>query len=120
MTIEYITALGTLIGIFTSVLFARRAKKAEVRAREIENARGNINNADLMIELVKKANAEAVEIQQHIINELKKENDNIKKIVSRLEKALKSINRCTYRTDCPVYPELQRDNTTDDSFISKD
>lgn len=105
--IQIITALTTLIGLVASVLYARRAKKAEVRAKEIENARDNIGNADLMIELVKKANAEAGKVQQNMIDALKFENEKFKGNVDRLERAFRAINRCPYRDDCPVYAELQ-------------
>ena len=112
--VQVITALTALIGVFTSVLYARRAKKAEVktkeaeaRAKEIENQKNNIGNAELMIELVKKANAEASEVQHNLIETLKKENGKFKKYVERLERAFRSIHRCPHRDNCPVYDELQ-------------
>lgn len=112
--VQIITALTALLGVVTSVLYARRAKKAEVktkeaeaRAKEIENRKNDIGNAELMIELVKKANAEASEVQHNLIETLKKENGKFKKSVERLEKAFRSIHRCPYRDNCPVYAELQ-------------
>lgn len=108
MSVEFVTALGTLVGIFTTALFARRAKRAEVKAKELANARDNIGNAELMIDLVKKANAEAATIHQNIIKELKRENEKFKKTVNRLEKALQVVNRCPYSADCPVIVELQK------------
>lgn len=111
--VSFITALTTLLGLLTSVRYARRAKKAEVkaqeaeaRAKEIENRKNDIGNAELMIELVQKANAEAAQIRQSIIDTLKFENEKFKKYVERLEKALNSIRRCAYRDKCPVYAEL--------------
>ena len=112
--VQVITALTALLGVFTSVLYARRAKKAEVktreaeaRAKEIENRKNDIGNAALMIELVKKANAEASEVQHNLIETLKKENGKFKKSVERLERAFRSIHRCPHRDNCPVYDELQ-------------
>ncbi len=112
--VQIITALTALVGVITSVLYARRAKKAEVktkeaeaRAKEIENRKNDIGNAELMIELVKKANAEASEVQHNLIETLKKENGKFKKSVERLERAFRSIHRCPYRDNCPVYAELQ-------------
>ena len=112
--VQIITALTALLGVVTSVLYARRAKKAEVktkeaeaRAKEIENRKNDIGNAELMIELVKKANAEASEVQHNLIETLKKENGKFKKSVERLERAFRSIHRCPYRDNCPVYDELQ-------------
>lgn len=122
-SIQILTALTSCVGIFTSVLYARRAKKAKVkadeaeaRAKEIENTRNDIANAELMIELVKKANDEAAKIQQHIVETLKQENEKFKKYVAqmekyvgRLEKAFRSIHKCPHRSNCPVYAELQND-----------
>lgn len=114
--VQIITALTTLIGLATSVLYARRAKKAEVkakeaeaRAKEIENRKNDIGNAELMIELVQKANAEAAKVQQRMIETLKNENAKFKKYVEKLERAFRSIHRCPYRDNCPVYTELQGD-----------
>lgn len=114
--VQIITALTTLLGLATSVLYARRAKKAEVkakeaeaRAKEIENRKNDIGNAELMIELVQKANAEAAKVQQSMIETLKNENAKFKKYVEKLERAFRSIHRCPYRDDCPVYTELQTD-----------
>lgn len=113
---QVITAVSSAVAIFTTVLYARRAKKAEVRAkeaevrsREIENARGNIGNAEAMIELVQKANAEAAKVQQSMIETLKTENGKFKKYVEKLERAFRGIHRCPYRDNCPVYAELQGD-----------
>lgn len=122
-SIQIITALTSCAGIFTSVLYARRAKKAKVkageaeaRAKEIENTRNDIANAELMIELVKKANDEALKIQRNIVETLKQENEKFKKYVvqmekyvGRLEKAFRSIHKCPHRDHCPVYTELQND-----------
>lgn len=114
--VQIITALTALLGVITSVLYARRAKKAEVktkeaeaRAKEIENRKNDIGNAELMIELVKKANAEASEVQYGLIETLRKENGTFKKSVERLERAFRSIHRCPYCDNCPVYAELQGD-----------
>lgn len=118
--VQVITALTTLIGLATSVLYARRAKKAEVkakeaeaRAKEIENRKNDIGNAELMIELVQKANAEVAKVQQRMIETLKNENAKFKKYVEKLERALRSIHRCPYRDNCPVYTELQRDERSE-------
>ncbi len=84
--VQIITALTALLGVVTSVFYVRRTKKAEVkikeaeaRANEIENRKNDIGNAELMIELVKKANAEASEVQHSLIEALKKENGKFKK-----------------------------------------
>nr|WP_306449051.1 hypothetical protein [Odoribacter splanchnicus] len=112
--VQIITALTALLSVVTSVFYVRRTKKAEVKikeaeasANEIENRKNDIGNAELMIELVKKANAEASEVQYSLIEALKKENGKFKKSVERLERAFRSIHRCPYRDNCPVYAELQ-------------
>lgn len=85
--------IGTLTATVTSVVYFRRAKRAEVQSKEI-------TTADQMIELVKKANAEALELNR-------KENEKLRRSVSKLEKAIRSINICAHRSDCPVATELQ-------------
>ena len=112
--VQVITALTAFLGVLTSVLYARRAKKAEVktkeaeaRAKEIENRKNDIGNAELMIDLVKKANAEASEVQHNLIENLKKENGKFKKYVEILERAFRRIRRCPHGDNCPVYDELQ-------------
>ena len=52
--VQVISALTALVSVLASVLYARRAKKAEIRAKEIENRKNDIGNAELMIELVKR------------------------------------------------------------------
>ena len=97
-----------LVSVLGTVLYIRRSKKAEVKAKEIENEKSDIDNADAMIELVKKANAEAGKVQQDLINDLKKENEKFKNTVCRLERAFDAIRLCDHRDGCPVYPELQK------------
>ncbi len=125
--VQIITALTALLGVVTSVLYARRAKKAEVktkeaeaRAKEIENRKNDIGNAELMIELVKKANAEASEVQHNLIETLKKENGKFKKSVEQLERAFRSIHRCPYRDNCPVYAELQGEEGSEQHYSCPD
>lgn len=86
-------SVGTMTGVVTSVFYFRRAKKAEVQSKEIATA-------DQMIELVKKANAEALEINR-------RENEKLRRSIARLERAVRSINNCPYRIECPVTDELQ-------------
>ena len=110
MNIDYnsiISALSVLMGVIISTFYARRAKKAEVRAREIENAAGYITNADMMIELVKKANAEVAQTNEKLINTLREENEKTRKSIEKLERAIKRIDLCPHRNLCPVYDELQ-------------
>jgi hypothetical protein len=110
---EIVSGIVALTGAALSILYARRAKKAEVRAKEIENDAGYIGNADKMIELVKKATGEAAEIQERLIETLKQENEKFSKTAERLERAIKSISRCPYRADCPVLDELQKQSGAD-------
>ncbi|MCD7963028.1 MAG: hypothetical protein LUF90_05650 [Rikenellaceae bacterium] len=91
--------LGAFTGIFTSVFYFRRAKKAEVHSKEIATE-------DQMIELVKKANREALEINR-------KENEKLRRSISRLEQAVRAINSCNYRNECPVIHELRRQEDPD-------
>lgn len=95
--IEHIGAIigyaGTIMGLVTSVFYFKRAKKAEVQSKEIATA-------DQMIDLVKKANAEVVEINR-------KENEKLRKSIGRLEKAVRAISTCPYRNECPVTDRLQ-------------
>lgn len=104
---EIVSAISILSGVAVSMLYARKAKKAEVRAREIENASGYIENADKMIKLVMEANNKAAEVQDKLLNELKKENEKFKNTTEVLQRAIKSITLCLYRDQCPVYDELQ-------------
>ena len=117
--VQIITALTALLGVVTSVLYARRAKKAEVktkeaeaRAKEIENRKNDIGNAELMIELVKKANAEASEVWHNLIETLKRENGKFKKSIERLERA--------FRDNCPVYAELQDEEGSEQHYSCPD
>jgi Flp pilus assembly protein TadB len=118
--VQVISALTALVSVLASVLYARRAKKAEIRAKEIENRKNDIGNAELMIELVKKANAEASEVQHNLIETLKKENGKFKKSVERLERAFRSIHRCPYRDNCPVYAELQGEEGNEQQDLCTD
>ena len=118
--VQVISALTALVSVLASVLYARRAKKAEIRAKEIENRKNDIGNAELMIELVKKANAEASEVQHNLIETLKKENGKFKKSVERLERAFRSIHRCPYRDNCPVYEELQGEEGNEQQDLCTD
>ena len=103
-----VTAISILAGVIVSMFYARRAKKAEVYAKELENAAGYISNADKMIDLVKKANAEVVLSNEKLINTLQEENEKTRKSIGKLERAIKQIDRCSYRNQCPVYDELQK------------
>lgn len=86
--------IGTLTGTVTSVIYFKRAKRAEVVSKEIDTA-------DQMIDLVKKANNEVFELN-------KKENEKLRKSMARLEKALRTVGTCKYYDECPVPDELQR------------
>lgn len=118
---QIVLLITTIAGLFTSLFYSRKAKRAEVRAQEIDNA-------DKMVELVKKANEEAAAIQKRMIvalqaeyerivgvcdeqkklnKELKHENEKFRKTAEKLERALKSIVRCPYSDKCPVLDELQ-------------
>jgi len=110
MSIDYnsiISAISVLAGLIVSTFYARRAKKAEVYAKEIENAAGYIADADKMIELVKKANAEVAQSNEKLIDTLREENEKTRKSIEKLERAIKRIDLCPHRNQCPVYDELQ-------------
>lgn len=91
--------VGTIIGFVRANLYAKRAKMAEVSSQEI-------TTADQMIDLVKKANAEVLEINR-------KENEKLRKSISKLEKAVRAISNCPHRSDCPVIDRLQGDTFID-------
>lgn len=118
---EIVLLATTIAGLFTSLFYSRKAKRAEVHKQEIENA-------DAMVNLIKKANEEAAALQkkmmgelraeyERIINvcaeqknlnkELKHENEKFRKTAEKLERALNGIPRCPYRDNCPVLDELQ-------------
>lgn len=90
---ELISYGTALVGLISSGYLLRKNKKLEVHSKEIATA-------DQMIDLVKKANAEALTLN-------KKENDKLRKSISNLERALRSITTCAHRADCPVTFELQ-------------
>lgn len=100
----------------------KRAIRAEVGSKEIKTA-------DEMIELVKKAHEEAVQLARDaaetnkkaaeeykvIAEESKKDNERLRKQMSRIEKALKAVGLCDYRHQCPVTDRLQGDESADQS-----
>ena len=119
----YLQYAVTLVGILTSVFFFKRARKAEIRIKEYEANSKEIGTADEMIELVKKAHGEVVLMKQEIsdenkriADENKKENEKLCRYIARLEKALKSINNCPHRAECPIPDVLQSDQEADHVF----
>ena len=120
--IEQIVLLVTTVaGLFTTLFYSKKAKRAEVRKQEIEN-----DNS--IVELMKKASVEITELQRRTIEELraeyeriisvcaeqkklnkelKHENEKFRKTADKLERALAGIPRCPYRDNCPVLDELQ-------------
>lgn len=110
-----------LVSLLTSVFYFKRARKAEIAAKELEVKSQEIGTADEMIELVKKANAEALRIAQEtaeinrkaseenksIAEERKKDNEKLRKTISRLTSAVRAIGACTYRDQCPVTERMQ-------------
>lgn len=91
--------VGAIIGFIRANLYAKRAKIAEISSQEI-------TTADQMINLVKKANAEVLEINR-------KENKKLRKSISKLEKAVRAISNCPHRSKCPVVDQLQGDTFID-------
>lgn len=115
-----VTSVTTLAGLITANLYIRKARRAEVRAKEAENKALDLQNesrqilnAEQMIELVKKANQEALDSQREIFRQKQEhdhtiqqtyitENRELKRIVKRLERAIKSVKSCDYASKCPV------------------
>lgn len=102
-----VTASTTVISTVYAGLYVKRAKRAEVtvkesevRVKELESLSSHITAADQMVELVKKANAEATEIRI-------KDNEKLRKSITRLEKAIRSVSTCVHRSECPVSVQLQ-------------
>lgn len=125
----------TAVALVSSVLFFWRAKKAEivskelqvklteieVKLKETEVKSSEISTADEMIELVKKAHAEALALKEEFLritkeqaDESKKELGKLQRYIGRLEKALKAINTCPYLSECPVPDVMQSCPETDD------
>jgi hypothetical protein len=105
---EIITSLVALSGLVVSLVYARRMKKAEVRQKEIENDKSFIQNADDMVELVRKATREVSEVNGKFIEDLRKKIDELYGKVEKLESAVAHIDVCPYRHQCPVMDELQK------------
>lgn len=119
-----IISLGTaLVALLGSVFYFRRARKAEVVAKELGVKSQEISTADEMIELVKKAHEEAVllardtaennrktaEENRAIAEERKTDNEKLRKTISKLERAIRGISVCAYRDQCPVTDRMQSD-----------
>ena len=117
-----VSAAVSLSGIITSVYLFRQLKRAEVRLKEYEVKSKEISTADEMIQLVKTAYAEVEQIKQDIVEASKeiaetnkKENEKLRKLVARFEKAVKAIGSCPYSDNCPVADRLRCEKETDDN-----
>ena len=110
-----IGAAGSISGIITSVYLFRQLKRAEVRLKEYEVRSKEISTADEMIDLVKKAYAELENIKRDIVESNKKENEKLRKIVARFERAVKAIGSCPYSDDCPVTAKLRCEKDADEN-----
>lgn len=119
---DAVLLITTIAGAITTILQARkarkaeeraqnaeyRAKEAEIQAREFENMKQYIENANAMVELVMTANEKRDELQKKLIDDLNVENEKFKETTELLQRAIKSITLCPYRDECPVYGELQK------------
>jgi hypothetical protein len=95
MGIEWLATIVNTLILGGSLLYIRRERKAGVRVKEEEAEKAEISNADAMVDLVKKAN-------EMVVNTLKEENEKFRKSISKLERAIRNINRCPHRDSCPV------------------
>lgn len=109
--IERIVAIIGLLGGATGVLYARRARKAEVRSREVDTA-------DQMIELMKKTYDDVLNVIRGELESIKaerendrRENERLRKCVTRLERAIKQIATCDHRDECPIANDLHEFST---------
>lgn len=105
---DIITSLAALSSLVISLLYARRSRKAEVRQKEIENEKSFIQNADDMVELVRKATREVSEVNSKLIEDLRNKMEKLDEKVEKLERAIGRIDVCPYRHQCPVMDELQK------------
>lgn len=101
-----------LAGLIASVFYFKRARKAEITAKELEVKSKEIGTADEMIDLVKKAHAEALQINQDIAETNKKESEKLRKSIGRLERAVNAVGNCPYRSECPVTDKLRDEKDT--------
>lgn len=127
---------AAVLSLASSLYLWGRSRRAEVRLKELEVQRSQIDNtsdhiasADKMIDLVEKANEKVLskqsEYYEKIIADLResarREEDRYKKIIegqnrtyeklvrrlAQLENAVRNIGVCAYRDQCPVLSELQ-------------
>lgn len=102
LVMSIIAAISALVAVFTSITTLymwKRARVAEVKSKEI-------TTADDMVELINK-------VMERALAQMSKENEKLRKIVARFEKAVRLISTCPNRDNCPITDQLQ-DNSVDD------
>ena len=108
--LPYITSLPGIIVGGLGIWYGRRERKARVVAEEA-------TTADKMVDLVRKSFELAIENMKADFErrtqtltddneERKKTNEKICKRLSALEKAIRNINICAHRANCPILAEL--------------
>ena len=102
-----VTTLLSLCGWFVN----GRKHRAEIdkQRTEIESLKADIQkqNLDLAKQFVE-------EFLTNIVEPLKKEVKGLRNDVKKLRKAVAQASNCTYRDECPVHAELQKQSAADD------
>lgn len=102
-----VTTLLSLCGWFVNGR-KHRAETDKMKA-EIESLKADIQkkNLDLAKEFVE-------EFIVNIVEPLKKEVKGLRNAIAKLRKAIDQTSNCTYRDECPVHAELQKQSASDD------
>lgn len=85
----------------TTLYLWRRSRIAEVKSKEVATA-------DDMVNLINK-------VMERALAQMSKENEKLRKLVTRFERALQKTNLCPHRAICPVAEQLQSDTATHDN-----
>lgn len=85
-------------------LFDKRRHKQEVEGLKADNKQKDMNLSKMYVD----------EFKTNIAEPLRREVGGLRREVKHLRNAISKINDCPHAADCPVYDELQKQQTDDD------
>lgn len=95
-----VTTLLSLCGWFVD----GRKHRTEIESLKADIQKKNLDLAKQFVE----------EFLTNIVEPLKKEVKGLRNDVKKLRKAVAQASNCTYRDECPVHAELQKQSSADD------
>lgn len=107
---QIILALTTLLSLCGWFVNGRKHRAETDKMRtEIDSLKTDIKKKNLDL-----ANQFVEEFTSNIVEPLKKEVKGLRNAISKLRKAIDQTANCTYRDECPVHAELQKQQASDD------